>query len=133
MATGSLALVVLLLLLTMGVNLMTASAMAGVDRAISALIWAIIVGVIALPTADLLGLPWKGSALRTYAGMVQQIEDAQARGENFSFYASFLFMPALCLAGVAVIESRFRGAVRRNVADAAHPFLDHRLRAGQRT
>jgi hypothetical protein len=126
-ATGSLALLVLGLLLTMGVNLMTASAMAGVERAISSLIWAIIVAVIALPTADLLGLPWKGSALRAYPELVQQIEAAQARGEGFPFYASFLFMPGLCLIGMVVIEWRFRHAVLRNVPDASHPFLDPTL------
>ncbi|MHC4989830.1 MAG: hypothetical protein ACYTGC_02525 [Planctomycetota bacterium] len=127
LAAGSLALVVVILLLVVGVNLMTASAMSGVEKAISALIWAIIIAVVALPASEVVNMPWKGSALRAYEVMVNDIETAQSLNkEDFGFFASSLLMPAMCLLGMFLINFRFLSAVAHCMPES-HPFLDPSL------
>ncbi len=86
-----------------------------VDRGVSALAWSIVLSMLVLPAGGLLGLPWQEGALVSYSQMVNEVELARrgALGQGFemTFYARFLFLPAISVIGFILVGWRFSGAV----------------------
>ncbi len=116
LAAGTLSILILLPLLTMGALLGVSSATSGVDDAISAFMWFSLVCVLALPFGTAVGLPWEGGALTSYEMMIREVERAVG-GDTPSwggpaFYARFAMMPLACVACIVIVGLRFTSGVR---------------------
>ncbi len=112
---GMLAVLTLCPLVAVGLVLGTVCGAPRLDRGISALTWAIVLTLLALPLGGWLGLPWQDGALSTYPHLIQAVESAthSAVGESFDlpYYARFLLLPGLCLIGFVLLGFRFSGAL----------------------
>ncbi len=123
LAAGSISLVVLVLMVTVMVMITASTSATGVNEAVSALTWTVIVTALTLPMGGLFHMPWQGSALRPYEVITSHVDLARANGAEFEFYAKFLAMPVVCLIGVLMIGTRFGRAARQGLP-SARPFLD---------
>ncbi len=112
---GMLAVLTLCPLVAVGLVLGTVCGAPRLDRGISALTWAIVLTLLALPLGGWLGLPWQDGALSTYQHLIQEVEIARYRNVGSSFglpyYARFLLLPGLCLLGFVLLGFRFSGAL----------------------
>ncbi|MCI0362755.1 MAG: hypothetical protein L0Y44_12665 [Phycisphaerales bacterium] len=111
MGAGSLAMIVLLPLLALGVILGAGSCTPGVERTVSAFMWALLVALLVLPLGGALGLPWREGALVSYATMSTQV-DVQLSGTADGwggpmFYARFALLPLASVVGITMVCMRF--------------------------
>ena len=65
----------------LGVFLAAGSATHGVDRVVSAFGWSLVAGLLALPLAGLVGLPWVDGAYWTYERLASEIDHAEFTGK----------------------------------------------------
>lgn len=111
LAAGTIAMIVLLPLVAMGLLLGVTSATNGVEQTVSAFVWSLVVGLFVLPLGQHLGLPWEQGALTTYAMMTQQVDLSLAGSQeawgSATFYARFALLPLVCVCGLAMIGLRF--------------------------
>ena len=118
-------------LVAVGLVLGTVCGAHRLDRGISALTWAIVLTMLALPLGGWLGLPWQDGALSTYRHMIQEVEVARFRnvgsGFGLQYYARFLLLPGLCLLGFMLLGFRFSGALEGVLPVKANEALDPAL------
>ncbi len=108
MATGTLSCLVLLPLMFVAVMLIASRASGRAHYAISALVWTVIVGALALPLDGLLHLPWQHGAFHSYDTMVADIAASESGSLGAtSFYGRFLILPMFCALGAILIAWRF--------------------------
>jgi len=128
---GMLAVLTLCPLVAVGLVLGTVCGAPRLDRGISALTWAIVLTLLALPLGGWLGLPWQDGALSTYRHMIQEVEIARYRNVGSSFglpyYARFLLLPGLSLLGFVLLGFRFSGALEGVLPVKAGEALDPAL------
>jgi len=108
---GTFAMLFVIPFIGIGVLLAAGSATDGIDRAVSAFAWALLVGILALPTADLVGLPWQNGVFFSYDAMTAQV-DAGAKATGIVFLGTYLLLPLTCVVGAALIGSRFGAGVQ---------------------
>ena len=108
---GTTAMVLVLPMLMLGGLLSAGSATPGVERTVSAFMWALVVAVLVLPVGEWLGLPWHEGALVSYQTMTHQVDLEMPNGTHVwgspTFYARFAFMPLACFVGIAIVGLRF--------------------------
>ena len=110
---GSIAVLAFTPLIGLGVLLAASSATAGVERAVSAFGWSLVVGLLVLPVGQLIGMPWQHGALWSYDALTSHLDTAgHTPPTDLVFYARYLLLPATCLAGVALVGTRFSAGVR---------------------
>lgn len=109
---GMIAVIALLPFLAVGVVLAAGSATPGVERAVSAFVWAVILSVLVIPIGVLIeSLPFNGVFLR-YEKLVGDIARYQASNDlGLIFYGRYLVLPLACMCGIALVGLRFRAAV----------------------
>ncbi len=128
---GMLAVLTLCPLVAVGLVLGTVCGAPRLDRGISALTWAIVLTLLALPLGGWLGMPWQDGALSTYRHMIQEVEIARdsniGAGFGLPYYARFLLLPGLCLLGFVLLGFRFSGALEGVLPVKANEALDPAL------
>ena len=128
---GMLAVLTLCPLVAVGLVLGTLCGAPRLDRGISALTWAIVLTLLALPLGGWLGMPWQDGALSTYRHMIQEVEIARYRnvgsGFGLQYYARFLLLPGLCLLGFVLLGFRFSGALEGVLPVKANEAIDPAL------
>jgi hypothetical protein len=131
LAAGSVAMLVLLPLVAVGLLLGVTSATNGVENTVSAFVWSLVVGLFILPIGQHIGLPWQEGALTSYATMTQQVDlslaGAQEAWGSATFYARFALMPLVCVCGLAIIGLRFNVGVGSGIIPKENLRLDPAL------
>lgn len=111
---GMLAIIALLPLLAVGAIMGAGSATPGVEHAVSAFTWSIILAMLILPLGEMIGLPVKEGALYVYSNMTHQVDAAHSVDDGWAsptFYARFAVLPLACIVAVAIIGLRFCAGV----------------------
>ncbi len=125
---GSIGMFALVPLVGLGVLLAAASATAGVEKAVSAFCWALIIGLLVMPVGGLLGLPWQDGGLWSYATLTGQVDAAEGAGAmNMVFIAKYLLLPAACIVGISLVGMRFSSGVAAGLARKENLTLDPML------
>lgn len=123
-AVGGLACLVLSPIVFFGVMLAATHPNARMDRAISALIWAVVLNALCLPLARTLGLPWEHGALRSYETITSAVTSFESGLlEPIRFYGDLYGVPLLCLFGTFAIVWRFSQGVQAVVPELS-PAVD---------
>jgi len=128
MSAGTIAMVLLMPLLALGVLLSTGSATPGVEKTVSAFSWSLVVGLLVLPFGQTLGMPWQEGALLSYSQMTQQVdlvigESLDAWGTP-TFYCRFAVLPLACLVGITMIGMKFSTGVHAGIIQKEKMRLD---------
>jgi hypothetical protein len=108
-----------------------------VDKAVSAAVWSVVLGLLCLPWKDVLpSLPFPG-IFGSYDGVTRMSEAVSAgTGSGLEFFLTFFVMPAAALASTVLVGARFRSGVEAGVVTTAVSELDELLEremAGIRT
>lgn len=131
LGAGTLAMIVVLPLLMLGAMLAAGSATPGVERAVSAFMWSLLVALLVLPIGEMLGLPWHDGALMPYEHMTRQVDLVMGAGMNswggLTFYARFAVLPLACLVGVIMVGLRFSFGVSAGILPKEDMRLDPAL------
>ena len=128
---GMIGIVLLLPMLIMGALLTAGSATPGVERTVSAFMWALVVAVMILPFGELLGLPWREGALVSYSVMTQEV-DLVRGGDDHGwgtplFYARFALLPLTCVVGMTLVGLGFSSGVSAGIMPKEDVRLDPTL------
>jgi hypothetical protein len=121
----------------LGVAIAGGASVPGVERAVSAATWAMLVAAACLPWQDLMpSMLFKG-AFGDYATMTTLSEEVDAGAASpFPLLASYLVTPLAALCGSLLVLGRFRAGVAEGVIVTSISELDERLEreiAGIRT
>lgn len=124
---GMLAIIALLPLLAVGAIMGAGSATPGVEHAVSAFTWSIILAMLILPLGEMIGLPVKEGALYVYSNMTHQVNAAHSVDDGWAsptFYARFAVLPLACIVAVAIIGLRFCAGVQAGMPVVENMKLD---------
>jgi len=128
MSAGTIAMVMLMPLLALGVLLSTSSATPGVEKTVSAFSWSLVVGLLVLPFGQTLGMPWEEGALASYSMMTKQVDlmigDSPDAWGTPTFYCRFAVLPLACLVGVTMIGLKFSTGVYAGIIQKEKMRLD---------
>jgi hypothetical protein len=131
MSTGTLAMVLMVPFLALGVVLGAGSATPGVDKTVSAFMWSLFASLLVLPLGELLNLPWEEGALTSYAYMTQQVDlqlsNDQERWGALQFYSRFLVLPLACVVSTTIVGLRFSLGVSMGILPKESMRLDPAL------
>jgi hypothetical protein len=129
MSAGTIAMILALPMLMVGVLLASGSATPGVDKVVSAFMWSLVVTMLVLPIGQHIGLPWTHGGLVSYHSMTQAVDEQMADGRwgSATFYGRFCVLPLTCLIGVAMIALRFSGGVQAGIIPKEDMRLDPTL------
>lgn len=129
---GTLAMVLLVPLLGLGVIVAAGSATPGVEHTVSAFAWALILAVLVLPMSSLIVMAPNWGAFTSYEVMIAQVESYRsgaAGGAGFiAFYGRFFVIPLTAVLGSALIGLRFSAGVEA-ARMPREPILDPELEA----
>lgn len=120
-----LATLVLLPIVALGVLLAVASATDGVDRAVAAFTWTVVLGLLVLPIGGIVGMPWRSGAVWEYAIVVEEID--AGRVSLLASAARHLLLPLAGLVCSAMVGQRFLAGVRAGLLRREHLKLDPSL------
>ena len=126
---GKISVMLVLPLMALAVLLAAGSATNGVEKAVAAFSWALLVGLLVMPIGKLIGLPWTEGALWSYASMIAVIDPGvsmQGLGEQM-FVLRFLLLPLACVAGIALAAVRFGSGVEESLVPPEDLALDSLL------
>jgi hypothetical protein len=126
---GSLAVVLLIPMIIVGVMLAASSATPGVERVVSAFMWSLAVAVLVLPLGTQFGLPWAYGGLVPYEYMTQNVDRQMVDGRwgDATFHARFSGLPLFCLIGVGFVGFRFSNGVAGGILPKEDIRLDPTL------
>jgi hypothetical protein len=125
---GALAVLALAPWIGLGVVLAASSGTTGVERTVSAFGWALIIGLLALPAGELVGLPWRDGALWSYADLTTIVDAPEGSGAGgIVFFARFLLMPLACVIGIVLVAARFSSGVEAGMLQREQLRLDPAL------
>jgi hypothetical protein len=133
-AVGTMAILVLTPLVALGVVLAAATATRGVEKAVSAFCWSVLVLLLVLPVSEFVGLPWAGGAFWTYDGLCAFLDHSDTiNGYRAPFFGRYLLLPAVCGLGLAITLVRFGAGVEAGLIGKENLHLDPALEqeAGQ--
>lgn len=123
-ALGGMAMVMLIPFVALGALLGAGSGTPGVERAVSAFGWSMVVAMIVLPLGEIFHLPWREGALWSYNYMTHHV-DANITDTGWgsgTFYARFAAMPLACIVGLGIVGFQFSAGVETGIVRE-----DHRL------
>ncbi len=117
MTCGTIAMLLMIPMLMVGVMLSAGSATPGVDSVVSAFMWSLFVSMLVLPIGQYVGLPWSHGGFVPYEMMTKQVDIEMADGKWGTpvFHARFGLLPLACLVGVGIVGLRFSNGVRAGV------------------
>lgn len=123
--------VTLALMMMMGVVVAGGAAVPGVERAVTATTWSIVIALLCLPMHDILpSLPYKG-IFNSYGAMTHTNELIAAGDptapSGFMFFCQHLVIPLAAVAGLALIVIRFHSGVEEGVIVTSVSELDEKL------
>ncbi|UCD73875.1 MAG: hypothetical protein JSV91_08750 [Phycisphaerales bacterium] len=134
---GLLAMLVMIPLIAMGVLLGAGSATPGVENTVSSFCWATVTALLIMPVGAIFQLPWAEGGLVSYPLMVQSADSAQgamlslipgaSEGGAHLALARFVGLPAVCIAGLALVGLRFCAGVRAAMLPKEDMRLDPEL------
>jgi hypothetical protein len=126
---GSIAIVLLIPMVMVGVMLSAASATPGVERVVSSFMWSLAVAVLVLPLGSQFGLPWDYGGLTPYDYMTEQVDRQMVEGRwgDATFHARFSGLPLFCLIGVGFVGFRFSNGVVAGILPKEDVRLDPTL------
>ncbi len=134
---GVISSVLLLLLMMQGVVIAGGGAVPGVEMAVTATSWSIVIALVCIPLGNLLpATPFSGVFVG-YDTLVAQSEAYQTGRDGapgaIGFYAMHVVLPVLLLIGVAAAVLRFRAGVERGViatsVSEAHERIEREIRS----
>jgi len=124
---GRCAMLLMLPLLMVAVVLCASTGIPGVERVVSALVWALVVAALVLPLGESFSLPWQHGGLTNYdhmIGMVDQVNvptDQQASQtepamSSLVFFSRLGLLPAACIVGITLVGLRFCSGIEAGIA-----------------
>ena len=129
---GTLAMILLVPLLGLGVTVAAGSATPGVEHTVSAFAWSLILGVLVLPVGVMMGTLPNWSSFTSYDALIAQVEayrQGAADAPGFvAFYGRFLLIPLTAIVGCILIGVRFSAGVEA-ARMPREPILDPVLEA----
>jgi hypothetical protein len=135
--TGVISAVLLLVLMFQGVVVAGGGAVPGVEMAVTATSWAILIALICIPLGNVLpATPFQG-VFSGYDTIVAQSEAYRLSRDGapgvFGLYAMNVALPVLLLIGLAAAVLRFRAGIERGViatsVSEAHERLEREIRS----
>lgn len=125
---GVISTVLLAVQCALGVFIAGASGVPGVDRAVSASSWAILLALAGLPLRDVMpSIPFPG-VFGDYSAMVNLSEAVDAgSGSVLKLFVVYLLVPMSSLCASILVLSRFRAGVAQGVIVTSVSELDERL------
>lgn len=130
---GTIAVLALVPFIGLGVILATSTATRGVEQAVSAFGWSIVVALLVMPVAQVLGLPWQDGALWSYDALTAQVElldrvvESDKAQAAVMFYARYLLLPIASIVGVLLVGTRFSSGVEAGLEITENLRLDPEL------
>ena len=97
--------------LCLGVLLAVPSEAPGVERAVSALFWAIVLVLLIMPLGGWFGMAWRQGTITDYAALTAVVDAGRDGGFSPAFYARFLLLPAASAIGFILVGFQFNSAV----------------------
>jgi len=130
---GSVAAVVLLIVMLEGVFVAGGASVPGVEKAVTAATWAIVLALLCLPLQSLMpAIPIDG-VFGEYETMADAAEAIKAEEEGapgqLGFIAERFLLPIACLAGAVFVAVRFTSGVERGVISTTEGEAELRLMA----
>lgn len=120
-SVGTAACMVLMVLMLIGVIVASGEQGARVHLVVSAMIWAALLAVLALPLSGIFELPWHGGALRPYEAIVADVQYWHAGSvTTLTMWTRSLVLPALCGVGCVLIMWRFGRGVEPLLPEEMH-------------
>jgi hypothetical protein len=128
-AAAMLALLVLLPVMALAVMLATGSAVPGVEHTVSSFTWAVMLGLLLLPIAEFVGMPWREGALYAYSSMTTLVDQAADKHTalGMTYYARFGLLPLACLIGAGMVGLRFCAGIEAGLPRKEDMRLDPTL------
>ncbi|MBX3358101.1 MAG: hypothetical protein KF745_06710 [Phycisphaeraceae bacterium] len=125
---GSIAAVVLCLLTMLGVSVAGGAAIPGVEKAVTACVWSMVLAMLVLPLRDAVpSLLWPG-VFSSYESMVAASEAQRADGETaLTLLGVYALMPLAVLVAAVMIGVWFRSGVEAGVIMTTVQQIDHAL------
>ncbi|MCP3906269.1 MAG: hypothetical protein GY715_21815 [Planctomycetes bacterium] len=132
---GIIGCLVLIPLLGLGVVLAASSATNGVERAVSAMGWALAAVLLSLPLGKLIGLPWDDGALWSYASLCAAVDGVDgaagvldgSTSDKAAFFAQYLLLPVVCIASLLLAGTMFSSGVEAGMMRREALALDETL------
>ncbi len=127
-SAGVISSILLAMLTTLGVVIAAGPGVPGVQRAVSAATWAMLVAVASIPWHDVLAtMPWPG-VFSDYQTMVDLSDAVDAgRDSGMKLFATYLGMPLMAVVLSCVVMLRFRAGVADGVIVQSVNDLEERL------
>lgn len=117
----------LMMLTMLGVVVGAGASVPGVERAVTASAWSIVLAIVCLPLKDLLpSMPW-GGVFGSYATMTAASEAVRAGGGGAVLHAMFVGLPMVALVGAVCIGVWFRTGVERGMLLTTVQQIDEAL------
>ena len=128
---GSIAAMALLVLMFQGVVVAGGASVPGVEKAVTATSWSIVVVMLCLPMSSIMpAFPMDG-VFGEYAGMTDTVEamksEAPGAPGQLGIIAEHFLLPIACLAMAAFVAVRFTGGVERGVLSTTENEAERRL------
>ena len=98
-------------LLSLGMLLAVPAGAPRVERSVNALIWAIVLVLLAMPLGGWFGLAWQHGTISGYEQMITEVDRAREEGFTPTFYSRFLLLPAASAVGFILVGVQFSSAV----------------------
>lgn len=129
---GTVAAVMMMILMLQGVVVAGGASVPGVERAVTAATWSIVIAFVCLPVSSMLpGVPFRG-ALPSYEWITVSSEAIHAKSaaapSGATFFGSALLAPMVVLAAAALVVLRFHAGVEQGVIATSVSELDEKLR-----
>jgi hypothetical protein len=129
LSAGTIAMLLMIPMIVVGVMLGAGSATPGIDKVVSAFMWSLVVSMMTLPVGQLVGLPWQYGGLVPYEHMTAHVDREMIEGSwgSLIFHARFMLLPLTCLVGVGIIGLRFSNGVYSGIIPKEDMRLDPTL------
>ena len=97
--------------LCLGVLLAVPAGAPRVERAVNALIWAIVLVLLIMPLGGWFGMAWRQGTITDYKALTAAVDAGRDGGFSPAFYARFLLLPAASAIGFILVGFQFNSAV----------------------
>ncbi len=129
---GTVGALVMMILMLQGVVIAGGASVPGVERAVGAATWSIVIAFLCLPISAMLpGVPFRG-ALPSYEWLTASSGALRAGSPDApggtTFFGSALLAPIVVLAAAALVVMRFHAGVEQGVIATSVSELDDKLR-----
>ena len=133
---GLLALLAMIPMIAMGVLIGAGSATPGVENTVSSFCWATLTALLIAPVGSMVDLPWAEGGLASYDLMILQLGSvsdhvagagAVVVDGSVINLAHFVALPAVCIAGLALVGLRFSAGVHAALLPREDMHLDPEL------